>query len=92
MTTVSTRVRQITVREGFAITVTSSSTGRKVGPKKHGVLAKYPFMRRASDRWKVSKWIARFEETYPGYTCRVESANGNRISGNALLEAVRATY
>lgn len=92
MTTVLTRTYQILARDGFGIVVKNKKTGKRITLGRHGILGPYPFNRKLKDSATVAVWRARFEATYPGYTCDVLKADGKKVSGQTLLGTVRATY
>ena len=92
MTTVLTRTNQIFAREGFSVIVKNKRTGRPVQLGRNGVLGPYPYRRKLKDSATVADWRTRFENDYPGYTCVVLKADGERATGQTLLETVRATY
>ena len=93
MTTVLTRTNQIFAREGFSIVVKRKKTGKRIKLGKNGVLGPYRFNRKLKNSATVAEWrSARFEDTYPSYTCDVLKADGKKASGQTLLETVRATY
>ena len=92
MTTVLTRIYQIFACEGFSIVVKNKRTGRRITLGRHGILGQYPFNRKLKDSATVADWRARFEETYPGYSCDVLKADGKKASGQTLLGTVRDTY
>ncbi len=92
MTTVATRTREISDKEGFDIIVTRK--GRPVKPAKNGVLeGSYPFERKLSGTRTVNEWKKeRFAKTYPGYSCDVLKGDGKSAVGQTNLQTVRATY
>ncbi len=92
MTTVLTRTNQIFARDGFSIVVKNKKTGKRIKLGRNGVLGPYPFARKLKDSATVAVWCARFEVTYPGYTCDVLKADGKKATGQTLLGTVRATY
>lgn len=91
MTTVQTRVRQISDLEGFDIVVTKD--GQRVDPTANGLLGAYGFDRKLTSAKRVSEWRqTRFEVTYPGYSCIVLHEDGSEAPANTLLRTVRETY
>ena len=93
MTTVLTRTNEIFACEGFSIVVKNKKTGRRIMLGRNGVLGPYPCTRKLRDSATVADWRGgRFEVTYPGYTCDVLKADGQRATGQMLLATVRATY
>lgn len=93
MTTVATRAREISDKEGFDIIV-KNKKGRVVKPTKNGILnGSYRFEKKLKGTKTVQDWKKeRFETTYPGYSCDVLKADGTTAAGNAKLETVRKTY
>ncbi len=93
MTTVQTRTSEIFAREGFSVTIKSKRTGKPIHINRNGVLGPYEYGRKLKDSATVAEWrSARFEDTYPGYTCDVLKADGKKASGQTLLVTLRATY
>jgi hypothetical protein len=91
MVMVLTRIDEIYRREGFMIEVTRS--GRPVLNRKNGVLKGYTYGRKLKDSATVNDWIRdRFEQTYPGYSCRVLKGDGSYVAGQTLLGTVCSTY
>lgn len=91
MTTVQTRVREISDKEGFDITVKRS--GKPISLRRNGVLKPYPFRRKLKDSATVEDWRReRFEATYGGYKCDVLKGDGTIAPGQMKLKALRATY
>ena len=92
MTTVQTRVREISNKEGFDITATGK-TGRNLILTKNGVLKK-PWPRRNKTRGThtVQDFRDKFSGVHPGYSCHVLKGDGSKAHGNMLLKQVRATY
>jgi hypothetical protein len=92
MTTVATRAREISDKEGFDIIVTRK--GRPVKPTKNGVLkGSYPFEKKLKGTKTVSDWKKeRFAKTYPGYSCEVLKGDGKRATGQTSLQTVRESY
>ena len=93
MTTVLTRTNQIFAREGFSIIVKNKKNGKRIKLGRNGILRPYPYGRKLKNSATVAEWrSARFEDTYPGYTCDVLKADGKKASGQTLLVTLRATY
>lgn len=93
MTTVQTRVREISNREGFEIIVIRRSTGKPVDVRKNGTLDHaWPFHRKTKDSATVADFRAKFETEFPGFSCIVEEGDGSSATGQKTLGAVRATY
>lgn len=91
MTTVATRVREISGIEDFDIIVTKN--GQRVDPTQNGLLGAYPFRKKLKHSKRVSEWRQeRFEATYPGYSCDVLNEDGSTAIGQTLLNTVRETY
>jgi hypothetical protein len=74
MTTVQSRVREISNREGFDITVTRK--GKEVRLRSNGVLGPWSYRRKTKDSATVADFRAKFEAVYPGYCCIVETGLG----------------
>jgi hypothetical protein len=90
MTTVQTRVREISDREGFDITVTKNGKDAKL--RKNGVMKEYPFKRKLKDSATVADWRDRFEKEYSGLSCKILNGDGTIAKGQATLKTVRSTY
>ena len=90
MTTLATRIRELSDLEGFDIQVLDNA-GNPADPKINGLPA-YPHERKAKGTTTVNEWKARFHNTYSGYTCDVLNSDGSVAHGNTKLESVRATY
>jgi len=90
MTTVQTRVREISNRGGFDITVTRR--GKEVRLRSNGVLGSWSYRRKTKDSATVADFRAKFEAEYPGYSCVVETGNGKTATGQMTLATLRAAY
>ena len=92
MTTVQTRVREISNKEGFDITATGK-TGKPLKLTKNGVLKKpWPHRNKTPGTHTVKDFREKFGDVHPGYSCHVLKGNGSQAHGNMLLKQVRATY
>lgn len=92
MTTVQTRVRLISNKEGFEIVVKRNSTGKQVNIRKNGVLGPWSHSKKTKDNMTVAGFRTKFEEAYPGYSCIVEKADGTAATGQLTLGSLRAGY
>ncbi len=90
MTTVQTRVREISNKEGFDIIVTRN--GKPVKVTRNGVLGPWPHRNKSKDTRTVTEFREKFSDAYPGHSCDVLDGNGAKAHGNMLLKQVRATY
>ena len=90
MTTLATRMREVSDLEGFDIEVFNLD-GTHADLKQNGFSA-YPHERKAKGSTTVSEWKNRFHSAYPNLTCNVLDASGNICNGNTKLESVRETY
>lgn len=90
MTTLATRMREVSDLEGFDIVV-YDSTGTPADPKKNG-LPRYPHERKAKTGTSIADWKARFKKAYPAYSCDVLNGDGSVAHGNSKVENVRETY
>jgi hypothetical protein len=92
MTTVATRAREISDKEGFDIIVTHK--GKPVNPAKNGVLnGGYPFEKKLKGTKTVADWKKeRFAKSYPGYSCDVLKSDGTKATGQTSLETIRGSY
>ena len=91
MTTVATRVRQISNKEGFDIQVLSRNR-RPVRVTLNGRLGPWPHTRKSKGAMTVAEFKEKFGRTYPGYHCSVLTADGHMARGNTLLDSVRRSY
>lgn len=90
MVMLQTRVREISNKEGFDLTV---FRGRQaVNLRRNGVIGAWPHRNKTRDTYTVSDFRAKFAETYPGYVCDVLEGGGMVAHGNRSLGQVRATY
>ena len=91
MTTVQTRVREISDLEGFDIVVTRD--GAAVATTINGVLGRYPYERKSKHTMTVHEWRRdRFEAAYPGFSCDVLNGDGSHAAAQATIRTVRETY
>ena len=90
MTTVQTRVHEIWNKEGFMISVKRDD--QPVNIYRNGVIGPWPHRNKTRATHSVTEFQAKFEATYPGYSCDVLNANGAAAHGNTRLSAIRATY
>lgn len=90
MTTVRTRIRKISSKEGFDIEVIRR--GKPVKLSRNGVLNGWPYEKKSKESMTVSEFKGKFSDAYPGYECRVFDGDGHVVNGNTLLRSVRATY
>lgn len=90
MTTVQTRSREISNKEGFEISVVRR--GRPVKPTKNGILGPWPHRNMTRSKYTVQYFREKFEAAYPGYSCEVLSGNGKAAHGNHTLGNIRDTY
>jgi hypothetical protein len=91
MTTVQTRVREISNKEGFDIIIVTRN-GKPVKTTRNGVLGPWVHRNKTRDTHSVSDFRVKFEQAYPGYSCDVMDGTGRKAHGNMFLKQVRATY
>ncbi len=91
MTTLATRIRELSDLEGFDVQVLDQAGTTPADPKTNGLPA-YPHERKAKSSITVADWKARFHKAYPNYTCNVLNSDGSIAHGNTKLESVRETY
>lgn len=92
MTTVATRTRDISDKEGFDIQV-RDNTGKLVDVKQNGVLDAWGYSNKLKHTKTVADWRRdRFEYSYPGYTCDVLLGDGKVATGQMSLRTVRESY
>jgi hypothetical protein len=90
MTTLATRIRELSDKEGFDILVVKNNKPARMD--KNGE-PPYDFEKKARGTTTVSEWKAnRFKKIYPSYECEVLDAQGNHVNGNTLLSTVRQSY
>ena len=90
MTTVQTRAREISNKEGFEISV--KRRGKYVKPTQNGVLGPWPHRNKTRGNYTAKDFREKFEAAYPGYSCDILSADGTAAHGNAALENIRSAY
>ena len=91
MTTVQTRVREISNKEQFDLTVTRN--GKPIKLTRNGVLkTAWPHRNMTKETHSVTDFQEKFEKVYPGFSCDVQEGNGSKAHGNTKLKQVRATY
>jgi hypothetical protein len=91
MTTVKTRVREISNKEEFDLLVTRN--GKPIRPTRNGVLkSAWPHRNQTRDTHSVTDFREKFKKAYPGYSCDVLEGDGSKTHGNTKLKQVRATY
>ncbi len=90
MTTLATRMRELSDLEGFDVVV-KNLDGSQADLKQNG-LPGYPHERKAKGTTTVAEWKARFEKIYPGYTCDLLNGDGTEAHGNTQVNSVRTSY
>ena len=91
MTTVQTRVREISNKEKFDLTATRN--GKPIKLTRNGVLNKaWPHRNKTKETHTVTDFQEKFKKVYPGYSCDVLEGDGSKAHGNTKLRQVRGTY
>jgi hypothetical protein len=91
MATIKTVERNIGNLEGFDVII-KHPDGRDVRSDKENLPA-YPFQKGAKGAMTAAQWFRkRFKQAYPGFSCDVLYATGEKASGNTKLSNVRDSY
>lgn len=91
MTTLATRMQQLTELEGFDIG--EVKRGGETIPRERNGFPKYNYDRKAKSACTVEEWKrTRFREVYEGCDCEVLMGDGRVAHGSCLLSTLRASY